>query len=236
MTDKYQILEFILLQNFHLSAEIKKSDSVQNKAQIEIQERLEKAFAKSPYEAFFHLAFVKDDIQLSANLAFWKKLASYFVETLRITPSLETLREKQSIVADDFFFSQLLSKAPFFQGSEYLNISSLEYHWNELNSYFQKKIAKYKGTVEGFFRQYSPDIHLVGKIYFHLVEAKDQNAPFAFMATYSVGLNKKKESKHRPLQYALTEFADDQDKMIELLSIYCSNCSRKKSVHETADG
>ncbi len=218
MTDKHQILEFILLQNFHLSAEEKKGGSVQNKVQIEMRGRLEKAFAKSPYEAFFHLAFIKDEIQLSANLAFWKKFASYFVETLRLTPSVETLREKQFIAADDFFFSQLLSEAPFFQGSEYLNLSCLEYHWNELNKFFQNKIAKYKGTVESFFRKYSPDIHLIGKIYFHLVEAKEQKAPFAFMATYSVGLDRKKESKHRPLQYALTEFAGNQEKLIELLS------------------
>ena len=218
MTDKHQILEFILLQNFHLSAEIKKSNSIQNKAQIEMRERLMKAFAESPYEAFFHLAFIKDEIQLSANLAFWRKFALYFIETLRLTPSVETLREKQFIDADDFFFNQLLSEAPFFQGSEYLNIACLEYHWNELNKFFQNKIKKYKGTVESLFQKYSPDIHLVGKIYFHLVEAKEEKAPFAFMATYSVGLDRKKESKHRPLQYALTEFADNQEKLIELLS------------------
>ena len=235
MIEKKKILEFILLQNFHLSAEIKKSDSVQNKTQIDMQERLMKAFAKSPYEAFFYLAFIKDEIQLSANLAFWRKFASYFIETLRLTPSVETLRDKQSIVVDDFFFSQLLSEAPFFQGSEYLNISCLEYHWNELNKFFQNKIKKYKGTVEAFFRKYSPDIHLIGKIYFHLVEAQEEKAPFAFMATYSVGLDRKKESKHRPLQYALTEFSNNQEKLIELLSTVSIASEKSQFMKEIMD-
>ena len=228
MNDNKHILEFTLLPNFHLSAEIKRADKPQNKAQIEMYRRLLEAFNKSPYEAFFHLAFIKNEIQLPANLMFWKKFASYFTETLRLTPSVETLREKQIIKADDFFFGQLLSEAPFFQGSEYLNIACMEYHWNGLNKYFQTKIAKYKGSVENFFRRYSSDIHLVGRIFFHLVEAKGEKSPFAFMATYSVGLDRKKESKHRPLQYALTEFSDNSEKLLELLSTV-SIAARKSS-------
>ena len=218
MTDKNHTLELLLLPNFHLATETRKSATALNKAQVELRGRLGKAFAKSPCEALLHLAFLKEEIQLSANLAFWRSFAGHFVESLRLSPSLESLRDKQVISPDVFFFEELASNAPFFQGSEYLSPECLEYHWMALNDYFQQQIAKHKGSVESFFRKYSPDIHLVGRIFFHLVESKDKNAPFAFMATYSIGLNRKKESKHRPLQYALTEFADDQDKLLELLS------------------
>ncbi len=232
MDDKKETLEFILLPNFHLAAEIRKADKLQNRAQINLRHHLQQLFNNSPYEALFHLAFVKDEIQLSPNLLFWKKLASYFVETLRLTPSVETLREKQFISADAAFFDQLLADAPFFQGAEYLNITCLEYHWHKLNKFFQTKIAEYSGSVEEFFREYSSDIHLVGRIFFHLVEAEGTRAPFAFMATYSVGLNRKKESKHRPLQYALTEFSDNHEKLLELLSTVATAAEKSSFIKE----
>ena len=131
-TNKMNV-EFILLSNFHLSTILTKTDKILNKVQLENRERLNKAFLNSPYEALFQLAFIKEEVQLSANLTFWKKFASRFIETLRLTPSIESLREKQFIAAEELFFTQLLSEAPFFQGSEYLNVSCLEYHWNELN-------------------------------------------------------------------------------------------------------
>ncbi|NOY74635.1 MAG: DEAD/DEAH box helicase [Kiritimatiellaeota bacterium] len=228
-------LELILLPNFHLAVDETKSAVPLNKARIELDERLDKAFSRSPYEALFHLAFVKEEVRLSANLAFWKNFSGYFVETLRLTPSVEALRHKQVIHPDVFFFEELSSNAPFFQGSEYLSPECLEFHWKGLNGYFQKEIEKYKGSVESFFRRYSPDIHLVGRIFFHLVESKDAKAPFAFMSTYSVGLNKKKESKHRPLQYALTEFAADQDKLLELLSTVSTAAEKSQFMKELMD-
>jgi non-specific serine/threonine protein kinase len=58
----------------------------------------------------------------------------------------------------------------------------------------------------------------VGRVFFHLVENKDRNYPFAFLATYSTRLNPQGKSKHLPLKYALKEYESDRDKLLELLA------------------
>ena len=69
-----------------------------------------------------------------------------------------------------------------------------------------------------FIRTYSPEVHLVGRVFFHLVENKDDNYPFAFLATYSTRLNRQGKSKHLPLKHALKEYETDRDKLLELLA------------------
>jgi non-specific serine/threonine protein kinase len=87
-----------------------------------------------------------------------------------------------------------------------------------LNSEFCRAIKAYKGTVAEFIRTYSPEVHLVGRVFFHLVENKDEDHPFAFLATYSTRLNQQGKSKHLPLKYALKEYESDRDKLLELLA------------------
>ena len=67
-------------------------------------------------------------------------------------------------------------------------------------------------------KSYSSDVHLVGHIFFHLVESKKEGYPFAFLATYSTDVNKQGDSKHIPLKYALQEFGSDSEKLLDLLS------------------
>ena len=88
----------------------------------------------------------------------------------------------------------------------------------EDNTAFQREIKAYQGTVEDFMKSYSSDVHLVGRIFFHLVESKKEDYPFAFLATYSTGLSKQGASKHIPLKYALQEFGSDSEKLLDLLS------------------
>lgn len=217
--------EILLLQNYHLRIQNIKSSKAISQPITKIYNTLNEDFVVSPYQALFQLAFVLEENKLSANLEFWKNFARLYTEALRMSESLEELREKQTILVELSVLKDLCSKAPYFQGFEYLNTDCLNYHWNKLNDFFQEQIKEYDGSVASFFLKYTQDLHLVGKIYFHLVEHKSEKSPFAFLATYSVGLNKKKQAQHRPLQYALTEFENNQDKLLELLSTV-SNASK----------
>ena len=58
----------------------------------------------------------------------------------------------------------------------------------------------------------------MGRIFFHLVENKSDDYPFAFMATYSTRLNREGKSKHLPLKHALEEYENDAEKLLELLT------------------
>lgn len=112
---------------------------------------------------------------------------------------------------------------------EYLNAEFLKLLWSALNAQFQYEAGIYKGTVEDFSHTYSPDVHLVGRIYFHLVENKRQDYPFAFLATYSTHIDKQGKSRHLPLKHALTEYGKDSDKLLELLSTV--HLAAKESEH-----
>ena len=102
-------------------------------------------------------------------------------------------------------------------GGEYLGAETLAILWEGLHETFYRKVAANTGSVADFLREYSPGVHLAGRIYFHLVENKDHESPFAFLATYSTRLNEAGESRHLPLKYALEEYKDDNEKMLRLL-------------------
>ncbi|MFO0752000.1 MAG: hypothetical protein U0411_01575 [Thermodesulfovibrionales bacterium] len=74
------------------------------------------------------------------------------------------------------------------------------------------------GTVADFFTTYGPRVHPAGRVYFHLVESRKEEYPFAFLATYATGLDKGGRSKHLPLKHALQEYGNDSATMLELLS------------------
>jgi non-specific serine/threonine protein kinase len=75
----------------------------------------------------------------------------------------------------------------------------------------------YDGTVEAFIHAYSPTRQLAGRIFFHLVEHPKGPAPFAFLVTYSTRLGGDGTARHLPLKYALQEYGNDRDKLLELL-------------------
>ncbi len=180
----------------------------------------EEIFARSADQAddwLFFLGFCNKSIPLSLSLAFWRTCAGLFLRRLKLTPDLEQLRENAIIPLDSEDCLQLLESAPPMPGGEYLNAETLSSAWDALGAAFAQKIAAFPGPVADFFRSFSPDIHLAGRIYFHLVENKNHDAPFAFLATYSTRLNNEGESRHLPLKYALEEYGDDHDKLLELL-------------------
>src|SRR4030067_347493 len=85
-------------------------------------------------------------------------------------------------------------------------------------SFWRGLTGLFAGTVEDFIKTFSPDVHLVGRVFFHLVESKKDDYPFAFLATYSTGLSSKGTSKHLPLKYALEEFGRESGRLLGLLS------------------
>ncbi len=165
----------------------------------------------------FFLGFCSRSIPLSPSLTFWRTFATLFVQKLKLTPDLEEQRANVVIPLADEERAQLLDTAPPMPGGEYLAPETLTALWEELHETFCRKIDAFNGPVADFFKEYSPDVHLAGRIYFHLVENKGHEAPFAFLATYSTRLNEEGESRHLPLKYALEEYKDDNEKLLKLL-------------------
>ena len=120
-------------------------------------------------------------------------------------------------------------------GGEYLNDEVFLALWVGLQDIFTRNIAAFDGSVAEYLREFSPEIHLVGRIYFHMVENTKGDAPFAFLATYSTRLNEEGESKHLPLKYALEEYRDDSNKLLELLVPVYEAAGQSELVTELLD-
>lgn len=192
-----------------------------NKSAQILQEAIFKKYQDDFYSWLLFLGFYDKNVRLSASLDFFKNFAHIFTQKLIHLPELESLREKAKISLSSDEITNTLNQSPFMTGGEYLNEEILKSLWNQLTTQFQKEIKKYKDTVEHFIQNYSPNIHLVGRVYFHLVEnKKSEDFPFAFLATYSTGLNKQKTSltKHLPLKHALEEYGENSHKLLDLLT------------------
>lgn len=182
-----------------------------------MQDEVFARFTQEPADWLFFLGFCAKGISLSSSLTFWRTFSGLFIQKLKLTPELENLRANVVIPFADEERARLLESAPPMPGGEYLTDETLSSLWEELHEIFYRKIVAHTGSVADFFREYSPDVHLAGRIYFHLVENKDHESPFAFLATYSTRLNESGESRHLPLKYALEEYRDDNEKLLKLL-------------------
>ncbi len=83
---------------------------------------------------------------------------------------------------------------------------------------FAIEIKAYQGTVSMYFTERNSHINVAGRVFFHLVENKQGNEPFAFMATYSSKPSASKKTIHTPLKHALKECGGDQKKLLTLIS------------------
>ncbi len=189
-----------------------------NKSTRLLQEEVYKRYVSDPDSWLLFLSFCDKRVSLSPSLDYWRNYTGLFAHKLSQTPDLEIIRHSIDISLEQDELRQNLDNAPLMTGSEYLNKEVLDTVWSGLNKEFSRTIKSYNGTVADFITTYSPNLHLVGRVFFHLVENKGDDYPFAFLATYSTRLSKQGKSKHLPLKYALEEYGKDSNKLLELLA------------------
>lgn len=194
-------------------------------------------FQNDVYKGLLFLGLSTHTLELSESLTFLRTIARRFTEKLVHVPELEQVREKISIPLEDNEIHEIVDSAPFMTGIEYLTSDGIHNIWDGLHDAFKKEIKEYTGSVEAWIQQYCPDVHLVGRIYFHLVENKDsEKYPFAFLATYSTKMGVTKgSSKHIPLKHALEEYKDNHTKLMELLSTVHATAHQSSFIKQRID-
>ncbi|MBL7181157.1 MAG: DEAD/DEAH box helicase [Desulfobacterales bacterium] len=213
-----QELSVVVMPNGALQAEWVETKETINKSSRLLQEEIFNRFVADVDAGLLFLGFCDKHVALSPSLEYWRNFARLFSRKLSQTPELETIRHKAHIPIGKDQLVKLSENAPLMPGAEYISAELLETMWSKLNAAFSRAIKSYEGTVAEFIRTYSPDVHLVGRVFFHLVENKDEDYPFAFLATYSTRLNEQGKSKHLPLKHALKEYENDRDKLLELMA------------------
>ncbi len=235
MQSIYKELNAVLLPSGNLELEWSELSEPIGKDQQILQDELFRRFKED--EALFglYLGFSDPSVSLSVSLDFWRRVCVCFAEQLVRTPELEELRHKVTVPLDEEQAVELVRAAPFMPGSEYLTIEVLDRIWSELNTTTQRQIKSNKGTVAEYIQALSPKVHLVGRVFFHLVESKKDEYPFAFLATYSTGLNQKGQSKHLPLKHALAEYGANSHKLLDLLGTVHLAAKESAFIREVLD-
>jgi hypothetical protein len=186
----------------------------------ELAERLSGAFVRGHGHGLLQLGAAEVGTAMPAVFAYWRDFASRYVVAVRTLPNVEGGRDFPPIPSPlHADLDPLVLASPAMMGAEYLSTSVLESLWADLDTAFRLELAEAKSSVEDFLKQKNPAWNLVGRVHFNLAEnRKDDEMPFAFLATYTHRLSSKAKAQHVPLGQALTEYGGSANKS-RLLSL-----------------
>src|SRR5262249_14892693 len=179
----------------------------------EVARRIGDAFSRGAGHGLLQLGATETGTALPPVFAYWRDFAARFVTAVCANPD--------SVPAPpDAELQRLVSAAPPMTGAEYLSVEVLAALWQELDAAFHAELAESKCEVQEFLKQRNPAWNLVGRVHFNLAEnRKDQEAPFAFLATYTTRLAASAKAQHLPLGKALQEYAgaNNRARLLSLL-------------------
>lgn len=183
-------------------------------------EALLSGFRENPRKALLYFGFEEKNAAMSASLDFLHGICRKFIASLSRDPDIEFTRAAPPPDKDEL--RNLLLAAPFVIGMEHISVEWLETLWNDLSAAFETELADFGETVADFLKAHDTTINVAGRVFFHLVENKTGDQPFAFMATYSTAKtgekNAKKKAVHLPLKNALMEYKNRQAPLLNLLA------------------
>ena len=185
-----------------------------------------KAFREDRYAALYELSFKDPEDWFPVSLQYLYRVGSAFVRYILGNEGIE--QDREGIIIDDSVdLMKKVGPPPFIPGAEYVRSGWVRGVWDNLLAVFRRQIAVTDESVELYVTEKNQDLHVPGKIFFHLVENKgDDHHPFAFMATYSPEMGR----THLPLRYALEEYRDDREKLLDMLSNIDAAASRSEMI------
>lgn len=171
-------------------------------------------FLRDAYHALYQFGLEELPTGLSPSAVFLHRLSDIFFKLLTVCPELELARDQVKVLPTDAVLEELLRAV----GAEFIDGKWIGKQLKKLNEIFAHDIAGYDGTVELYLTEKSQRLRVPERVFFHLVENReDENWPFAFLATYATRTAKGK-IRHVPLQYALTEYKNERQKLLALLA------------------
>jgi superfamily II DNA or RNA helicase len=182
--------------------------------------RIRRAFERGAGAGLLHLGAAEVRTPLPPVLAFFRDLGRAFVTALCATPDLEAQRTWAEPAPPTGELERLAASAPPMPGGEYLTPAALSALWAELLHAFRAELDATDASVDAWLAARDPGWGGVGRVHLHLAEnPRDPARPFAFLATYTVGLAPSGKPLHRPLGDAVraASGARDHDRLVALL-------------------
>ena len=174
--------------------------------------RLEDAFGRGSGHGLLELGAAEVGTALPPDLGYWRDFAARVVTAICTHPDLDTHQAPIPAPAPTEL-DALAAAAPPMTGTEYVTASVLDALWTATAAAFRSELAESKASAQTFLQRKSPAWHLVGRVHFNLAEnRRDDEAPFAFLATYTTQLSTAAKAQHLPLGRALSEYAGAANK------------------------
>jgi non-specific serine/threonine protein kinase len=207
----------VLTPHGHLLLEREEAETVDDGS---LTARLEKAFARGSGHGLLQLGTGEAGTALPPGLGWWRNFAMQYVTALRTLPEVPEISATgaQSVdinvpLSPESVWIRLVDEAPPMKGGEYLSADVLKALWGTLDAALSVELAETGLSVRDFLKRRNPELNFVGRVHFNLAEnRKDEDWPFAFLATYTTGLSARGQAKHLPLGQALREYAGASNK------------------------
>jgi hypothetical protein len=180
-----------------------------------------KAFERGSGHGLLLLGADEAGTALPPVLAWWREFGARYVTALCTGQESNPAQHKIRVAVPSRDELQAIAfAAPPMTGAEYLREPVLESLWCELDEAFGLELSESACGLQDFLRRRNPAWNLVGRVHFNLAENRaDQDAPFAFLATYTTKLSAQAKAQHLPLGQALRESAGaaDKERLLSLL-------------------
>jgi superfamily II DNA or RNA helicase len=175
-----------------------------------VQRRVEAAFERGAGYGLLSLGLREVGTALPAVCAYWRDFAGRYVTALCTANGPGEGDPVATTVAAPSreYLDALVAAAPPMAGGEYLNVAVLESLWGLIDAACQADRLQSKQSLQAYLKAGNPAWNLVGRVHFNLAENRgDEDAPFAFLATYSPQLSAQGRATHLPLAAALRDYA-----------------------------
>jgi non-specific serine/threonine protein kinase len=198
-------------------------DTTQENAEMlskSLAEKLQSFFSINEAVGLLRLGLTHFDEVLPPSFSFWRQFAQIF-----ITEMCKHAHSEDQLVLPEIAFlaeeiNNLMDQAPFIRGIDYFNDEIARRFWANLHKALFEELNLFKGSLSDYLVVFDSSWNTLGRVCFHLAENKNNaRYPFAFLATYTMGLSKKNaHPQHLPLAKALEAYAGKNQKSL-LLSL-----------------
>ena len=183
--------------------------------------RLKKAFARGTGHGLLWLGASEVGTTLPPVLSYWRELGVRYVTALCALPGIGEGEAKPPVpIPGDGEFDTIAVAVPPMIGAEYLTADVLANLWRDMDAAFDTELTEARLSAQEYLKSCHPAWNLVGRVHFNLAEnRKDEDAPFAFLATYTTRLSAAATAQHLPLGKALQAYsgARNRERLLSLL-------------------
>ena len=186
----------------------------------ELGARLDRAFARGSGHGLLWLGANEVGAAMPPVLSYWRDFGARYVTALCALPNIGGERTKPRVTRPvDDELMVIAAAVPPMTGAEYLTADVLGDLWAQTDAAFDAELVQSKLAVQDFLKSRHPAWNLVGRVHFNLAEnRRDEERPFAFLATYTTKLSAEGKAQHLPLGKALQDYAGAKNRA-RLLSL-----------------